>query len=344
MKQLTLPALLAALLSAGPALAAPGELAAREMRYIETTFPGRYAGSPQEDKAARYIGDRLVAMGYRPRLERFPTTFEIQSKNPDRDPDPTLVISTNVVAERPGTSGKQIIIGAHFDTRVTQTRRDRERGIGGPSLQGLDDNASGTGVILELAEQFAKANPTHTIKFVLFGAEEIGLKGAYEIARNMSEEERANTLLMINIDSVITGDQLYIHAGPRTLLKNPAGGIARDRALALAKGLGIEVRTNPGLNPDYPKGTGCCSDQAAFDQYGIPAINMEATNWELGDKDGFQQTDKRPAFPDGYSWHVVAIDKGSHLEPWLAKGRVDQRANEAVRVLSAVLTDLTVKP
>ena len=344
MRKMTSMALLAALLSAGPALAAPGDLAAREMRYIQTTFPGRLAGSPEEDKAARYIGDRLVAMGYRPRLERFPTSYELESKNPDRDPDPILIISTNVIAERPGTSGKQIIIGAHFDTRVMRTRRDRERRIGGPDLQGLDDNASGTGVILELAEQFAKANPTHTIKFVFFGAEEIGLKGAYEIARNMSEEERANTLLMINIDSVVTGDQLYIHAGPRTLLKNPAGGVARDRALTLAKGLGIDVRTNPGLNADYPKGTGCCSDQAAFDQYGIPAINMEATNWELGEKDGYQQTDKRPEFPGGYSWHLIDIDKGSHLEPALAKGRVDQRASQAVRVLSAVLTDMAVKP
>jgi alkaline phosphatase isozyme conversion protein len=333
-----------ALLLAGPALAAPGDLAAREMRYLETSFPGRYAGTPEEDKAARYIGDRLVAMGYRPRLERFPTTYELESKNPDRDPDPILIISTNVIAERPGTSGKQIIIGAHFDTRVMRTRRDRERRIGGPDLQGLDDNASGVGVVLELAEQFAKANPTHSIKFVFFGAEEIGLKGAYEIARNMSEAERANTVLMINIDSVITGDQLYIHAGPKTLLKNPAGGIARDRALALAKGLGISVQTNPGLNADYPKGTGCCSDQAAFDQYGIPAINMEATNWELGDKDGYQQTDKRAAFPGGYSWHLIDIDKGSHLEPSLAKGRVDQRASDAVRVLSAVLTDMAVKP
>lgn len=344
MRQVASLVLLAALVAAGPARAAPGDLAAREMRYIETTFPGRFAGSPQEDKAARYIGDRLVAMGYRPRLERFPTSYELESKNPDRDPDPILIISTNVIAERPGTSGKQIIIGAHFDSRVMRTRRDRERRIGGPDLQGLDDNASGTGVILELAEQFAKANPAHSIKFVLFGAEEIGLKGAYEIARNMSEEERAKTLLMINIDSVITGDRLYIHAGPRTLLKNPAGGIARDRALALAKGLGIDVRTNPGLNADYPKGTGCCSDQAAFDQYGIPAINMEATNWELGDKDGYQQTDKRSEFPGGYSWHLIDIDKGSHLEPALARGRVEQRANEAVRILSAVLTDLAVKP
>jgi alkaline phosphatase isozyme conversion protein len=335
---------LAALLASGPALAAPGELAAREMRYIATTFPGRMAGSPVEDKAARYIGDRLVAMGYRPRLERFPTTYELEPKNPDRDPEPILVISTNVVAEKPGTSGKQIIVGAHYDSRVTRTRRDRERRIGGPELQALDDNASGAGVLLELADQFAKANPTHSIKFVFFGAEEIGLKGAYEFARAMSEAERANTLLMINIDSVVTGDRLYIHAGPKTLAKTQAGAIARDRALALAKGLGIEVRTNPGLNPDYPKGTGCCSDQAAFDQYGIPAINMEATNWELGNLDGYQQTEKRAEFPDGYSWHLVDLDKGSHLEPSLNPGRVDQRASEAVRIWSAVLTDMAMKP
>ncbi|HEY5309455.1 MAG TPA: hypothetical protein VIK97_13160, partial [Casimicrobiaceae bacterium] len=112
--------LLAAVVIACPTLAADtGALAAQEARHIATTFPGRMAGTPKEDQAAKYIADRLLAMGYRPKLVRFATSYTFRSaKNADRDPDPTLLVSTNVIAEKRGTSGKQIIVGAHFDTRT----------------------------------------------------------------------------------------------------------------------------------------------------------------------------------------------------------------------------------
>lgn len=336
-------ALAAAAAMAPAARAAPGELAATEMRHIEKTFPGRMAGTPQEDATAKYLADRLLAMGYKPTLHRFVTgyTFNWTSK-PERVHDERTLISTNVIAERRGTSGKQIIVGAHFDSRTPRSERDLERNIGGPKLEGLDDNASGTGVLLELAQAFAKVSPQHTIKFIAFGAEEIGLQGAFEVVNRMTPEERAATLWMVNIDSVITGDQLYFHAGPKTYAKDPKAGHARDRALAIAAGLGITAATNPGLNADNPKGTGCCSDQAAFDQAGIAVVNLEATNWELGDKDGYQQTAVSKAFPTGYSWHLVDIDNGAHLEANLPPGRVDERARDAVRILVPLVGELAL--
>lgn len=330
-----------AMLAASAFAGSPGELAAKEARYVAEVFPGRMAGTAMEDKAARYLADRLLAMGYKPTLHRFfaSYTFNWASK-PERVHDDRTLISTNVIAERRGTSGKQIIVGAHFDTRIPRSERDLERNIGGPKLEGLDDNASGTGVLLELAETFAKAHPKHTIKFIAFGAEEIGLLGAIEVVNRMTPKERAATLWMVNIDSIITGDRLYFHAGPKTYAKDAKAGLARDRALAIAAGLGITAATNPGLNADYPKGTGCCSDQAAFDEAGIPVVNLEATNWELGDKDGYQQTSISKAFPDGYSWHLVDIDNRAHLEASLPPGRVDERTRDALRILTPLVSEL----
>ena len=335
-------ALVAGLL-AQPALGAePGVLAAKEARHIAATFPGRMAGTPKEDATAKYLADRLLAMGYQPRLERFQTGYEFRWENkPDRVHDYRTLISTNVIAERRGTSGKQVIVGAHFDSRIPTSELDLERNIGGPKLEGLDDNASGTGVLLELAEAFREVVPTHTIVFVAFGAEEIGLHGAHEIVNRMTPEQRANTLWMVNIDSIITGDRLYFHAGPQTYAKDPKAGHARDRALAIAAGLGITATTNPGLNEGFPKGTGCCSDQAAFDAAGIPVVNLEATNWELGDKDGYQQTSKSKAFPTGYSWHLVDIDNRAHLEASLPAGRVDERTRDAIRILVPLVRELS---
>jgi alkaline phosphatase isozyme conversion protein len=145
---------------------------------------------------------------------------------------------------------------------------------------------------------------------------------------------------MVNIDSIVTGDRLYFHAGPLTYAKNPKAGHARDRALAIAKELGIEAATNPGLNAEKPRGTGCCSDQAAFDLGGIPVVNLEATNWELGDKDGYQQTAISKAFPSGYSWHLVDLDNRAHLEASLPPGRVDARTRDAIRILVPLVKEL----
>lgn len=335
-------AALAVAAALSPALAAPGELAAKEARHLVATFPGRMAGTPREDAAAKYIADRLLAMGYKPSLQRFYTGYTFNWANkPERVHDERTLISTNVIAERRGSSGRQIIVGAHFDTRIPRSERDLERNIGGPKLEGFDDNASGSGVLLELAQAFAKAHPKHTIKFIAFGAEEIGLKGAFEVVNRMTPKERAATLWMVNIDSIITGDRLYFHAGPKTYAKDAKAGHARDRALAIAAALGISAATNPGLNADYPKGTGCCSDQAAFDEAGIAVVNLEATNWELGDKDGYQQTAISQAFPDGYSWHLTDIDNRAHLEANLPSGRVDERTRDAIRILVPLVAELS---
>lgn len=61
-------AFLTVALTSPPLAAAPGELAAKEARHIAGTFPGRMAGTLKKDAAAKYIADRLLAMGYQPRL------------------------------------------------------------------------------------------------------------------------------------------------------------------------------------------------------------------------------------------------------------------------------------
>jgi hypothetical protein len=132
----------------------------------------------------------------------------------------------------------------------------------------------------------------------------------------MTPKERANTLWMVNIDSIVTGDRLYFHAGPLTYAKDPKAGHARDRALAIAAGLGITAATNPGLNADYPKGTGCCSDQAAFDEAGIAVVNLEATNWELGDKDGLPADRGEQGLP-----RRLLLAPGGHRQPRSSRGQ-----------------------
>lgn len=60
--------------------------------------------------------------------------------------------------------------------------------------------------------------------------------------------------------------------------------LTRDRALAIARSHGVYAASNPGGNPNYPRGTGCCNDGEVFDKAGIPVLYVEATNWALGKK------------------------------------------------------------
>jgi alkaline phosphatase isozyme conversion protein len=75
---------------------------------------------------------------------------------------------------------------------------------------------------------------------------------------------------VINLDNLIVGDKLYFNSGQST--PGSVRKLTRDRALAIARSQGVYATSNPGGNPDYPRGTGCCNDGEVFDKAGIPAV------------------------------------------------------------------------
>ncbi|SHI54529.1 M20/M25/M40 family metallo-hydrolase [Lutispora thermophila] len=227
---------------------------------------------------------------------------------------PMVINHYNVIATKPGSSDKVVIVGAHYDSVTAGT--------------GADDNASGVGIMLEAAEILANMDTPYTIKFIAFAAEEIRFRGSKHYVENMTEEEIENTIAMINIDSCIGGDFAYVYGG---YADDPDGGWVRDKALALAKNLGLDLKTNPGLNSDYPEGTtGDWSDHVYFRLAGIPYAYFEATNWEIGEKDGYTQTVKHGAIMHSRKDNLDFIEKEFH-------GRVMDRLHTFVTVLTNLL-------
>ncbi len=165
-----------------------GETAVQEIEYLANNLAGRFVGTQKEAETVDYLSQRLEDFGYQPNLQQF--TYEFSGQT---------LTSPNIIATREGTSGKQIIVGAHYDTDPSSSSLDRS------GLEGVNDNASGVGVLLELAQRL-EPNPENTVKFILFGAEEIGLVGSEYYADNMSAEEIDNTLVMVNLDSLIVRD------------------------------------------------------------------------------------------------------------------------------------------
>jgi len=210
-------------------------------------------------------------------------------------------------------------VGAHYDSVD----------IG----KGADDNASGVAVILEMAKYLKNIETPYTIRFIAFGAEENGLNGSKYYVETMSEADKSDTLLMINLDSLIAGDNMYVYGDYAN------GGLVRDYVLKSGRLLNLKIGTNMGENPEYPLGTtGDWGDHAPFANAGIPFINFEATNWLLGDGDGYTQVDPKYGV-DGAVWHTQ-YDTLQYIDETFP-GRVDEHLYAFVTLLNKVLMEYT---
>ncbi len=281
-----------------------GTSAYEYMAELSDEIGSRVAGLSTEKRAGDRVLQWFSDLGYAPDTQEFAFTQGEDRRH-----------SRNIVAVKPGASGKQIVIGAHYDS-VKAGR-------------GAFDNASGVALMMQLADALRDEPTPYTLVFVAFGAEEVGLQGSAHYVAEMSAQARADTVLMINFDSVATGDRLYCYSG-----KDAAWPQLAFRSVA--RGLGTYFLTSPGLNNDYPYGTtGDWSDHVAFHKAGIPYLYFEATNWLLGDKDGYLNTVK-----DREVWHSKK-DTLSYIEQRYP-GRLEHQLAQEFTALAAFLTEFEV--
>lgn len=193
----------------------------------------------------------------------------------------------NIVVTKKGNSDKTIIVGAHYDGT------------------GSGDNGSSVALALTTAQHLHDIETEYTIKFVFFTAEEYGLYGSKAYVAAMTEEEIANTLYMINMDSLVCGDYCYLYGGVQDDQNQTVTNTdAYDNAMNLAKTAGLKFKSNPWTwdnpapgydSPDYASpSTGDWSDHAPFKNAGINYLYFEATNWEIPgpykEYDGYGET------------------------------------------------------
>ncbi len=95
----------------------------------------------------------------------------------------------NIILTKTGTRQPDVhlIIDGHYDTIV------------GP---GVNDNGSGTAIILETARILADVNCNLTIRFINFSAEEVGLVGSQAYVTDVAVAQNEDILLVLNIDEV----------------------------------------------------------------------------------------------------------------------------------------------
>jgi Zn-dependent M28 family amino/carboxypeptidase len=99
--------------------------------------------------------------------------------------------AANVVADLPGRrSARVVLLGAHLDSVAN-----------GP---GINDNASGSALVLELARQLRRlrVRPARGLRFAWWGAEELGLHGSSAYVGGLSRSERGRIAAVLNFDMV----------------------------------------------------------------------------------------------------------------------------------------------
>jgi Iap family predicted aminopeptidase len=155
----------------------------------------------------------------------------------------------NVIADVPGANPDEaVVVGAHYDSVW--------RGPGGI------DNATGVEGMRRVAERLLGREHPRSLRFIAFGAEEIGLIGARRYVLEEKEAERLDQIVgMVNLDCIGRGDQLQILAAPAALL---------GRAEELARGLGLVDRYDVSTEIGEEAGT----DHLPFAQNKIPAVSV----------------------------------------------------------------------
>lgn len=182
----------------------------------------------------------------------------------------------NVIAEWQGSSGDKdgiVIISAHLDSTANKEIHYHPDTDPAP---GADDDGSGVAGVLAIAKtlkelsQFSK--PKRTIRFALFNAEEQGLVGSQEYARDQAQ---ANTPIVAVYQMDMIGYRDHDHA-PRLFELHVGNRVCPDaerRSLQLAQQIEkLVAQVSPNLEAPQiyqtPDVADRRSDHASFQQVG----------------------------------------------------------------------------
>lgn len=210
------------------------------IEHLASKIGPRREGTAQEKAAAEYIKAEFSRMGYQPIIQTFPL--------------PDGATSQNIIAFKAGTlPGNRVVIGAHYDTKL-------------PS-PGADDNASGVGVVLALAEAVRNYPLKPTVCFIAFGAEEMidsnpdhHHYGSRHYVNTLPAQELSEIAGMVSVDMVGYGKTFYV--GSLGLESR----VVADAAITEAAALG--QKTFYFKSKEW-------SDHEPFEKKGIPTAWLE---------------------------------------------------------------------
>ncbi|SHK10963.1 M28 family peptidase [Chryseobacterium polytrichastri] len=185
-----------------------------------SNFGIKTTGSANNANALNWLKNKYASYGYSAsQIVEDPFTFGSTS-------------SKNLVITKTGTlyPNKYVIICGHFDT------------INGP---GVNDNGSGTSIILEAARILKDVPTEYSIKFIHFSGEEQGLRGSQHYANTVAYQGSNRVLdikLVFNLDQVggkmgNNNNTVFCDEDMGGNSSNTAAGVAATQELVTLTGL-----------------------------------------------------------------------------------------------------------
>jgi Iap family predicted aminopeptidase len=210
---------------------------ARDIRFSLVPRPvvearlGQYGGTNRERQAT--LKQMFVEAGCGEHV----TEQQVKSRPP------------NVICTLPGSSGRVIIVGAHFD-KVFEG-------------DGVADNWTGASLLPSLYQAIKIEPRQHTYIFIGFTEEEIGLVGSDYYARRMTREEVAATDAMVNMDTLgLASTNIWVSRSDKKLVE------------AFAKAALLANSPVEGVNFERVGST----DSESFARRRIPRITIHSLN------------------------------------------------------------------
>jgi len=230
--------------------------------YLE----GREAGKRGEDLAADYVTTRFAEIGLLPKGTdgKYAQPFDFNyTANPHSSTGEART-GQNIVGYLDNGAATTVVIGAHYDHIGRGAFGSRF--LDGPIIHnGADDNASGVGALLYLAERLKKSEMKgHNYLFIAFSGEEMGLYGSKYFVKNPTID-LSQVSFMLNMDMVGRLDE------EKSLL---LGGAGTSPAWKGA----FEKVTDPKMKIATTDGGIGPSDHTSFYLADIPAIHFFTGN------------------------------------------------------------------
>ena len=225
-------------------------VAVRAVRHLAGRIGPREAPGAAYARAARWVSAELSRLGYDVERQR----VDVPAGESWGVPVPSGR-SANVVATPTGfdPTRPHLVVGAHLDTV--------------PQAPGAEDNASGVGALLAVAEAASRRSTRLPTVFVAFGAEEPRGDpedhhyGSRRYVAQLGPQERAAVRGMVSLDRVGVGDRVPVGSA------NDSDPV-QEALLAAARRAGAAAVAESGQRS---------SDHWSFVRDGLPGARLGST-------------------------------------------------------------------
>lgn len=164
-----------------------------------SSYKTRYYKAPEGVESMQWIAAKWTA------LTQSRSDISLELYDHKKYPQPTVILTIKGKKTTDRDLGPVIILGGHGDSINTD-----DEGIHSHA-PGADDNAAGIALLTEIIRLIVQNNyaPTHTIQFIAYAAEEVGIQGSYHLAGLYRHERKIDVRGVMQFDGVNYKGQTY---------------------------------------------------------------------------------------------------------------------------------------